>query len=156
MRRTAWAAVGAALVVLAGPACRPGTSENAEFCQAVRNTTLQIAAILASGVADDAPQRAPREVDEFRAELDRLDATAPPEVEADVRTLTNAYRTFLDTGRAVDPSAAGRRVQAWAQEHCEAGVPSDSPYPRPSPPPPPPAPPPPPGPPTSPPPPPGH
>lgn len=120
-----------AAVLAAGTAgCREGSSEHSAFCAAVRDFTVQGARLVAAAGADDAPQQAREDAAKMEGILVRLDATAPPEIEQDVRATTDAYRTSLRQGRPADASAAGERVRTWAEEHCDGSLPGD---PRPTP-----------------------
>jgi hypothetical protein len=139
MRRIAAAAVVASI---AAAGC--GSSASADpFCDAAKEFTVEAASMFSLIGSDDPAADLREKRAEAHRRLDRLDETAPEEIDTDVRRLTGGWRAALDGKLGVVPPETGQRVTEWTSEHCgePRGVRGESPYPAPTAPPPPPAPP---------------
>ena len=113
------------------------------FCDAVGDFTRQSVSMFSLIGSDDPAADLREKQAEARRVLDRMDDTAPGEIETDVRRLTDGWRAVLDGRMRAVPPETGQRVTEWTGEHCDeqVRVPAESPYPAPTGPPAPPAPP---------------
>ncbi len=138
-----------AVVMVAMPSMILAACENRAaadpFCDAAADFTVHGASMFSLVGSDDPAGDLREKRAEAHRRLDRLDETAPEEIEADVRRLTEGWRAAVDGKLGVVPPETGQRVSEWTSQHCgeRMDVPRESPYPAPSAPPPPPAPPPP-------------